>query len=56
MEYWDERLTTAEANRMLLEADVSRARRKAVVDRVAAALILQGWLDAHHPAVHGDEP
>ena len=32
VEYWDERLTTAEANRMLLEADVSRARRKAVVE------------------------
>ena len=56
VEYWDERLTTVAANRVLLEADVSRARRKAVVDQVAAALILQGWLDAHHPTAHGDEP
>jgi len=56
VDYWDERLTTAAANRVLLEADVSRAKRKAVVDRVAAALILQGWLDAHHAPVHGDEP
>jgi len=44
--YWDERLTTREAQRALLEADVSRARRKKVIDQVAAALILQGWLDA----------
>jgi RNAse H-fold protein YqgF len=56
VEYWDERLTTAAANRMLIEADVSRARRKAVVDRVAAALILQGWLDAHQAAAYGEEP
>ena len=56
VEYWDERLTTAAANRMLLEADVSRARRRTVVDQVAAALILQGWLDAHHGTAPGDEP
>lgn len=56
VEYWDERLTTTAANRVLLEADLSRARRKAVVDRVAAALILQGWLDAHRAVEHGDEP
>ena len=46
VDYWDERLTTREAQRALLEADVSRARRRKVVDQVAAALILQGWLDA----------
>lgn len=56
VEYWDERLTTTAANRALLEADLSRARRKALVDRVAAALILQGWLDAHHAPTPGDEP
>ena len=56
VEYWDERLTTAAANRMLLEADLSRARRRTVVDQVAAALILQGWLDAHHGTAPGDEP
>jgi putative holliday junction resolvase len=44
--YQDERLTTAEANRTLLEADVSRKRRREVVDQLAASLILQGWLDA----------
>lgn len=41
---WDERFTTCEAERVLLEADMSRAKRKTVVDRVAAVLILQGYL------------
>lgn len=41
----DERFTTAEAERVLLAADVSRARRKDVIDQQAAALILQTWLD-----------
>jgi putative Holliday junction resolvase len=43
----DERFTTAEAQRVLLDADLSRARRKQVIDQQAATLILQGWLDAH---------
>ena len=42
----DERFTTAEAERVLIDANVSRAKRRAVIDRQAAALILQGWLDA----------
>jgi putative Holliday junction resolvase len=42
---WDERLSTAAANRALLEADTSRKRRAEVVDSVAAAYILQGALD-----------
>jgi len=42
---WDERLSTAAAERVLLEADTSRRRRAAVVDKVAAAVILQGALD-----------
>ena len=41
----DERFTTAEAERVLLDADVSREKRKQVIDRQAAALILQAWLD-----------
>lgn len=41
----DERFTTAEAERVLLEADLSRERRKQVIDQQAAALILQTWLD-----------
>ena len=55
--YWDERLTTREAQRALLEADVSRARRRKVIDQVAAALILQGWLDAQaHAGGGADAP
>ena len=42
----DERFTTAEAERLLISADVSRAKRRSVIDRQAAALILQAWLDA----------
>ena len=44
LDYWDERLTTVAAERALLEADVSRRRRREVVDKVAATLILQGYL------------
>ena len=43
----DERFTTAEAERVLIDADVSRAKRKDVIDQQAAALILQAWLDLH---------
>jgi putative Holliday junction resolvase len=41
----DERFTTAEAERVLIDADLSRSRRKQVIDQQAAVLILQGWLD-----------
>ena len=43
---WDERLTTVGAERALLESDMSRAKRKKTIDKVAAALILQGYLDS----------
>lgn len=43
--YWDERLSTAAVTRTLLEADSSRAKRADVVDKMAAAFILQGFLD-----------
>ncbi|MGF1650793.1 MAG: Holliday junction resolvase RuvX [Hyphomicrobiaceae bacterium] len=42
---WDERLTTAEAERVLISADASRRRRAEVIDKMAASLILQGALD-----------
>lgn len=42
---WDERLTTAAAERMLIDADASRKRRAEVIDKLAATLILQGALD-----------
>lgn len=44
-ELWDERLTTMAAERVLLEADVSRKKRKKVIDKMAAVMILQGYLD-----------
>lgn len=45
IEFWDERLSTVAAERSLLEADVSRKKRKKVVDMLAAVIILQGFLD-----------
>lgn len=46
VEMWDERLSTREAERTLIAADLSRARRKEVIDQMAAVLILQTYLDA----------
>ena len=43
--YWDERLTTVAAEQVLMEQGVRRENRKAVIDKVAACLILQGYLD-----------
>jgi putative Holliday junction resolvase len=43
--FWDERLSTAAVLRSLIEQDVSRAKRAEVVDKMAAAFILQGALD-----------
>jgi putative Holliday junction resolvase len=45
MAFWDERLSTAAAERALLEADTSRKRRAELIDKMAAAYILQGALD-----------
>jgi putative Holliday junction resolvase len=46
VEAWDERFTSVQAERVLLEADLSRKKRREVIDTTAAVLILQGWLDA----------
>ena len=43
---WDERLSTVAANRFLLEADLSRKKRKKVINKMAAVFILQGYLDS----------
>ncbi|TNF49614.1 Holliday junction resolvase RuvX [bacterium] len=43
---WDERLSTAEAQKILIDGDVSRKKRKGAVDRIAAALFLQTFLDS----------
>jgi putative Holliday junction resolvase len=56
--FWDERLSTAAVTRALIEQDASRAKRAEVVDRMAAAYILQGALDrlAHLARGAGVDP
>jgi putative Holliday junction resolvase len=49
IEFTDERFTTAEAERLLLERNLSREERRARVDAAAAAIMLQDWLDARRP-------
>ncbi len=44
--FWDERFSTVAAQRVLIQADLSRAKRKKQVDKIAAAIILQGYLDS----------
>lgn len=46
IKFWDERLTTVSAEKMLIAGDVSRKNRKKVIDKLAAVLILQGYLDS----------
>ena len=46
VELWDERLSTVAAENLLLEADMSRKKRKTVIDKMAAVYILQGYLDS----------
>ena len=50
---WDERLTSAEANRLLRETDLSIEKRGKAVDRMAAILILQGWMEQRAGAASG---
>ncbi|HVV37999.1 MAG TPA: Holliday junction resolvase RuvX [Acidimicrobiales bacterium] len=51
--FWDERLSTVTAQRSLIEGGVRRKQRKDSVDKVAAAVILQSWLDAGCPTDRG---
>ncbi|MEW6448218.1 MAG: Holliday junction resolvase RuvX [Bacillota bacterium] len=46
VKFWDERFTTSAAERYLIEADVSREKRRRVIDKTAAVLILQSYLDS----------
>ena len=55
IELWDERLTTSQAEKVMISADASRDERKARIDKVAAALILQSYLDAHHGGVEAQD-
>ncbi|MDD7182334.1 Holliday junction resolvase RuvX [Peptostreptococcus anaerobius] len=45
VEFWDERLTTVSAQRVLIDGDISRKNRKKVIDKLAAVIILQNYLD-----------
>ena len=56
MDSWDERFSTVEASRTLLQADLSRRKRKGVIDKVAAVLILQGYLDQTGKKHHESSP
>lgn len=49
VETWDERLTTVAAERLLVSADMSRAKRRKVIDKLAASIILQDYLNAKSP-------
>lgn len=55
VELWDERLTTMAAERILIAADVSRKKRKQVIDKEAAVLILQSYLDKKRMESKNDE-
>lgn len=48
---WDERLSTVEAEKLLIKADLTRSKRRQVIDKTAAALILQGYLDRHNKGI-----
>ncbi len=50
---WDERFTTVMAEKALLEADMSRKKRRRVIDKVSAVLILQSYLDSQKPGDQG---
>lgn len=52
---WDERFSTVAAERVLIDADLSRRRRKQVIDKQAAAFILQGWLESRRPTNDQEE-
>ncbi len=52
---WDERLSSSEANRVLRDSEMSIQRRGEVVDRLAAVLILQNWMEARHVRPAGPE-
>src|SRR5690554_2906797 len=47
--FWDERLTTVQTERSLLQMDLSRRRRRQVIDQVAAAILLESFLRSHNP-------
>jgi putative holliday junction resolvase len=55
IDFWDERYSTKAAEERLISADVSRKRRREVIDKMAAVAILEDYLEAHLPAQDDDE-
>ncbi len=55
VEYWDERLTTHQALGLIHEQKVKQKAKKAVLNQISAAIILQGYLDSRHGHAHGPE-
>lgn len=55
VEYWDERLTTVEATRVLRSAALSREKSRQAVDRLSAVILLQSYLDRHVSLPNADE-
>ncbi|MDI9569618.1 MAG: Holliday junction resolvase RuvX [Pseudomonadota bacterium] len=53
---WDETLSTKEAEQILVETGIKKEKRKAIVDRIAASIILQNYLDSVRPRTHQDSP
>lgn len=56
VETWDERLSSRAAERILVEADVRRAKRKTVIDQLAAQIMLQSYLDRQAASAENDQP
>jgi len=54
VDVWDERMSSRQVERMLIDSDVSRARRRGLVDKLAAHVILQSYLDAHTSTTEND--
>ena len=52
VEVWDERMSSRQVERMLIDSDVSRSKRKRIVDKLAAQVILQSYLDAQELSRH----
>ena len=53
VEVWDERMSSRQVERMLIDSDVSRAKRKGIVDKLAAQVVLQSYLDAQECSTRG---
>jgi putative Holliday junction resolvase len=55
VKFWDERLSTKEAEDIMIRADITRNKRKKIVDKLAAQIILQGYLDSQRSEIRGQK-